>query len=112
MTGTTALIGREGLALGAVVMFLVGNALSGLAAAPELLPQPWGEVGQWLPIGAGGTLLRSVAYFGGNGGGFSAAVLSAYAIGGLLLTLIGRSRIAKRGEAVQTEGAAELVGAH
>jgi len=28
------------------------------------------------------------------------------------LTLIGRSRIAKRGEAVQTEGAAELVGAH
>jgi hypothetical protein len=111
MTGTTALIGREGLALGAVVMFLVGNALSGIAAAPELLPQPWGEVGQWLPIGAGGTLLRSVAYFGGNGGGFSAAVLSAYAIGGLLLTLIGRSRIAKRGEAVQTEGAAELVGA-
>jgi hypothetical protein len=89
-TGLGALLDRGGLALGAVVMFLVGNALSGIAAAPELLPQPWGAVGQWLPIGAGGTLLRSVAYFDGNGAMFAVTVLTAYAIGGLVLVLVGR----------------------
>ena len=112
MTGLAALIGREGLALGALVMFLVGNALSGIAAAPQLLPQPWGAVGQWLPIGAGGTLLRSAAYFDGHGGFFAGAVLTAYAIGGLLLVLIGRSRIARKTESAPVEAAQELIGAH
>jgi hypothetical protein len=90
MTGLAAVLDRGGLALGAVVMFLVGNAISGIAAAPELLPQPWGAVGQWLPIGAGGTLLRSIGYFEGRGAGFAGTVLTAYAIGGLLLILLGR----------------------
>ncbi|MFG1603072.1 hypothetical protein [Actinoplanes sp. NPDC049265] len=90
MTGLGALLDRPGLGLGAVTMFLVGNALGAVAAAPELLPQPWGAVGQALPIGAGATLLRSVAYFDGHGGAGAAIVLSAYAIMGLLLTLIGR----------------------
>ena len=84
------MLDRAGLALGAIVVFLVGNALSGVASAPELLPQPWGEVGQWLPIGAGGTLLRSVAYFDGNGGLVAAGVLGAYALVGLVLVLAGR----------------------
>ena len=87
--GLGALLGRAGLALGAAVVFLVGNALSGVAAAPELLPQPWGEVGQALPIGAGATLLRSVAYFDGNGGRSALIVLAAYAAGGLLLAAAG-----------------------
>jgi hypothetical protein len=94
MTGLAAVLDRGGLALGALVMFLVGNALAGISAAPELLPQPWGEIGQWLPIGAGASLLRSVAYFDGGGAGFAVAVLSAYAAGGLLLTLIGRRGLA------------------
>ena len=93
--GLGALLGRGGLALGAVVMFLVGNALSGIAAAPELLPQPWGAVGQWLPIGAGGTLLRSVAYFDGNGALFAMTVLSAYAIVGLILVVLGRQGLSR-----------------
>jgi hypothetical protein len=112
MTGLAGLAGRVGLALGAVVMFLVGNALSGIAAAPELLPQPWGAVGQWLPIGAGGTLLRSAAYFDGHGGRFAATVLSAYAIGGLILVLIGRNRIERKTEVAPVEAAPELAGAH
>jgi len=112
MTGLAALLGREGLALGAVVMFLVGNALSGIAAAPELLPQPWGEVGQWLPIGAGGTLLRSVAYFGGNGAAFAATVLTAYAIGGLALVLIGRHGLVRKAPAEPVAATPELVGAN
>jgi hypothetical protein len=90
MTGLAAVLDKGGLGLGALVVFLVGNALAGIAAAPELLPQPWGELGQWLPIGAGASLLRSVAYFDGGGAGFAVAVLTAYAGTGLILTLIGR----------------------
>jgi len=90
MSGLGALLGRAGLALGALLVFLVGNALSAVAAAPELLPQPWGTFGQRLPIGAGATLLRSVAYFGGHGGGAAVATLTAYAVGGLLLVAFGR----------------------
>lgn len=111
MTGLGAVLDRGGLALGAIGLFLVGNALSGISAAPELLPQPWGEVGQWLPIGAGGTLLRSVAYFGGNGAWFAGTVLSAYAILGLILVLIGGRGVVKRQASVAGEAVPELVGA-
>ncbi|WP_250003209.1 hypothetical protein [Actinoplanes sp. M2I2] len=99
MTGLAAVLDRGGLGLGALVMFLIGNALAGIAAAPELLPQPWGELGQWLPIGAGATLLRSVAYFDGAGSAFAVSVLSAYAVGSLLLTLIGRRGLTSAGPA-------------
>jgi hypothetical protein len=101
VTGLGAILDRAGVALAAVTVFLIGNALSAVGSAPELLPQPWGEVGQWLPIGAGANLLRSVAYFDGNGGAATAAVLSAYAVGGLVLVLIGR-----RGTGVPVTGAA------
>lgn len=90
VTGLGAVLGRAGLGLGALVVFLVGNALGAVGAAPELLPQPWGAVGQSLPIGAGATLLRSVAWFDGNGGAVAAGVLTAYAVIGLLLVAIGR----------------------
>jgi len=55
VAGFATLVGRAGIALGAVLVFVLGNPLSGLASAPELLPQPWGQVGQLLPgkIGCG-----------------------------------------------------------
>ncbi|HET8661173.1 MAG TPA: hypothetical protein VFM55_19520 [Micromonosporaceae bacterium] len=91
LAGLGAVLGRAGLALGVVAVFLVGNPLSAVAAAPQLLPQPWGEVGQWLPIGAGGTLLRSVAFFDGAGGARAAWILAGYALAGLVLVLVGRA---------------------
>ncbi|WP_213452980.1 hypothetical protein [Rhizomonospora bruguierae] len=96
ITGLAALLGYPGIPLGALVTFLVANPLSAISAAPELLPRPWGTVGQWLPIGAGGTLLRSTAYFNGAGGGLAAAVLGGYAAIGLLLVLAGRATLARR----------------
>ncbi|GGR63662.1 membrane protein [Micromonospora fulviviridis] len=89
VAGLGALLGRAGLGLGALLVFLVGNPLSAVAAAPELLPQPWGAVGQLLPVGAGGTLLRSAAFFDGAGAGRSLAVLAGYALVGLALVLVG-----------------------
>jgi hypothetical protein len=90
LAGLAAVLDRAGIAVGAVLVFLVGNALSGVGSAAELLPQPWGAVGQFLPIGAGATVLRSIAYFDGHGAAQAVAVLSAYAIGGLLLVAAGR----------------------
>jgi hypothetical protein len=94
VAGLAALLGGAGIGLGVLLVFLVGNPLSAVSAAPELLPQPWGEVGQWLPVGAGGTLLRSAAYFDGAGGAQALGVLVGYAVVGLALVLVGRATIA------------------
>ncbi|WP_200209502.1 hypothetical protein [Micromonospora coerulea] len=90
VAGLGGLLGGLGIGLGALLVFLVGNPLSAVGAAPELLPQPWGAVGQFLPVGAGGTLLRSAAFFDGAGAGRSLAVLAGYAVVGLALILVGR----------------------
>ncbi len=47
-------------------------------------------MGQSLPIGAGATSLRSVAYVDGPGAATGLWVLTAYAIGGLSLVAAGR----------------------
>jgi hypothetical protein len=80
-----AVLGRTGLGVGAAAMMLLANPLSGVSSAPELLPSPWGAIGQAMPAGAGGTLLRSVAFFGGAGAGGPLTVLLAWSGGGLLL---------------------------
>jgi hypothetical protein len=68
VAGLAAPFGRAGAAVGALLMVLVGNPLSGVSSAPELLPEPAGAIGQLLPPGAGGSLLRSTAFFDGAGG--------------------------------------------
>jgi hypothetical protein len=83
-------VGRDiGLALGAATVVLLGNPLSGLASAPELLPSGWGTLGQLLPPGATGTLLRSVSWFDGAGAGTPLLVLSTWCLAGLLLIGVG-----------------------
>jgi hypothetical protein len=97
VTGLGALLGVPGVGLGAFLLFLVGNSLGGVAAAPELLPQPWGALGQWLPVGAGANLLRSTAFFDGAGAARPLAILAGYAVLGLLLAVAGRAAIAITG---------------
>ncbi|MGN9906916.1 hypothetical protein ACTMTJ_05095 [Phytohabitans sp. LJ34] len=92
VAGLASVLGEAGIGLGALVVFLIGNALSGVSSAPQLLPQPWGEVGQWLPIGAGGTLLRSTAFFDGAGASRAVWILAGYAIVGLALVALGRTK--------------------
>jgi len=50
--GMESLLGMAGLGVGAVLMMFVATPLSGLAAGRHWLPQPWGFIGQRLPIGA------------------------------------------------------------
>ncbi|OBK75704.1 hypothetical protein [Mycobacterium sp. 1274761.0] len=103
MLGLGSLFGRIGLAIGAVLALLVGNPLSGLASAPELLPSGWGALGQWLPQGANATLLRSTAFFDGAGATTAIVVLTVWAILGAGLTITAAVRTSRvRREAADT----------
>jgi hypothetical protein len=86
--------GGLGLTAG-MLLFVFAAPLSAASSAPEMLPRPWGAVGQLLPPGAGVTLLRSTAYFDGAGGGRAAAVLVVWAAVGVALTLLGGVREAE-----------------
>ena len=85
LLGLGALFGRVGLALGALLAVLVGNPLSGLTSAPEMLPAPWGELGQLLPQGATATLLRSTAAFDGAGATSAVVALTCWTLAGTVL---------------------------
>lgn len=94
ITGLVALIGRAGIAFGPVVMLLFANPLSAAAVPKEFLLAPWGEVGQWFPPGAAATLLRDLSYFPEADATFPWLVLGAWAVGGLLLSVVGHFRTA------------------
>ncbi|GAA4695087.1 hypothetical protein [Phytohabitans rumicis] len=110
VAGLGSALGKAGVGLGALVVFLVSNPLSAVSAAPELLPEPWGAVGQWLPVGAGSTLLRSTAYFDGAGGGMALWVLAGYAVVGLALVALSRTGRPERVTPMPVEREAVPVG--
>jgi hypothetical protein len=87
--GLIALVGAPGLGVAALLFVFVGNPFSGVTSAPQLLPTAVDHLGQWLPPGAGASLLRSTAYFNGNGAGGHVAVLAAWALGGFAAIVIG-----------------------
>jgi hypothetical protein len=80
--GLEALLGKAGLGLTALTMIFVGNPFSAVASGPEMLPQPAGAIGQLLPPGAGGNLLRSTGFFDGAAAGGHIAVLALWALAG------------------------------
>ena len=85
VTGLYALLGKAGVALGALTMIFIGNPFSGVATSPDMLPSGAGWLGQLLPPGAGGNLLRSTGFFDGAGAGQHIAVLALWALLGLVL---------------------------
>ncbi|WP_410875066.1 hypothetical protein [Nocardia sp. A7] len=95
IVGLAAAIGRPGIGLGALTMLLIGNPFSAATSAPELLPQPWGTIGQLLPPGAATSLLRSVAYFDGAGAVGPLTVLLVWAVSGVALLGLGALRTPK-----------------
>jgi hypothetical protein len=92
MLGLGSLFGRAGLAVGALLALLLGNPLSGLNSAPEMLPSGWGTLGQWLPQGATATLLRSTAFFDGAGATTAIAVLTCWTVAGIGLIVLAAVR--------------------
>ncbi|MEU5877091.1 hypothetical protein [Spirillospora sp. NPDC047279] len=99
VAGLAAAIGQAGIGVGALTFLLLGNPLSAATAAPELLPQPWGAIGQLLPPGAAVSLLRSVAFFDGSAAAGPLTVLLAWTAGGMALFGIGGLRARKTRDA-------------
>jgi hypothetical protein len=97
VAGLTGLLGRAGIGIAAALAVFVGNPWSGMTSAPELLPEPAATVGQFLPPGAGGNLLRSTAFFHGAGAAPHAAVLAAWVLAGLALTAAAARRHRRTG---------------
>jgi hypothetical protein len=92
MLGLGSLFGRVGLGVGAAAVMLLGNPLSGLTSAPEMLPSGWGAFGQWLPQGGTATLLRSTAYFGGAGATAAILLLTCWSLVGTTLIIVAALR--------------------
>lgn len=87
--GLIAVVGSTGLGIGAALMVFVGNPFSGVTSAPEMLPKSVDYIGQWLPPGAGANLLRSTAYFDGNGSAKHVVVLALWSVIGLVAIVVG-----------------------
>ncbi|MEV7065555.1 ABC transporter permease [Streptomyces collinus] len=96
VAGLAALVGPAGTGIGAAVVMLIGNPFSGATSAPQMLPEPAGAIGQWLPPGAGTTLLRSVSSFDGAAATGPTLTLVWWAVLGLGAVLLGSSLRARR----------------
>ncbi len=88
VAGLRALLGDAAAIAGALVMILIGNPFSGVGSAPELLPEPVGGIGQLLPPGAGGNLLRSTGFFDGAAAGGHVLVLLAWVLAGVAMLVV------------------------
>lgn len=92
VVGLAAVIGRPGIGVAALTLLLLGNPLSAAASAPELLPEPWGALGQLLPPGAAVSALRSVGYFDGAALAGPLMVLLSWGAAAVVLLGIGARR--------------------
>ncbi|OFK68254.1 hypothetical protein HMPREF3056_08145 [Corynebacterium sp. HMSC056F09] len=98
--GLAGVMGAAGIGIGAVLTIFLANPLSGLATGPWLLPAGWSTLGQWMPIGATGHLVRSLSFFDGQGFGHAWWSLGLWIVVGLAMLAFDRSR-AKEGVAVE-----------
>ncbi|ACR18292.1 ABC transporter permease [Corynebacterium kroppenstedtii] len=83
--GMESKFGYAGLGIGAVFVMFLSNPLSGMQTGPDWLPSPWGTIGQFLPLGAAGSALRSVGFFDGAGWATHGIVLACWALLGIAL---------------------------
>ena len=90
--GLGALFGVPGAGLGAVLTIFVANPLSGLATGPWFLSAGWSTLGQLMPIGATGYLVRSLSFFDGADARRSWIVLCSWIVVGLILLAFDRSK--------------------
>lgn len=99
--GLESVLGFAGLGIGAVTMMFLGNPLAGMATGWQWLPAPRGAIGQALPIGASGTLVRSTAFFDGHGAGTPVLVLLAWVAAGIVLVGVAALRDRRRRDALR-----------
>ena len=89
LAGLNECFGTKGFTIAAMSMMFVGNPFAGIATSAQWLPAGVAMIGQLLPPGAAGTLVRAVAYFNGAGGGAAALTLGVWAAAGVVLWFSG-----------------------
>lgn len=99
-----AFIGPAGSAVAGVLYFILGAQISGAGTAREFLPTFWGDLGHYLPGGAGTSLLRDVFYFPEASTGEPIAILAVYAGAGLLVLLALNLIRARKSMALEPSG--------
>ncbi|WP_338694922.1 DUF3533 domain-containing protein [Streptomyces sp. Q6] len=82
------LTGIVGIGIAVLLIVVAGNPSAGGAFPLPMLPPFWQAIGPWLPPGAGTWAARSIAYFQGNDMTRSLLVLSAWAVVGVVVTLL------------------------
>jgi hypothetical protein len=80
--------GVVGIGLAILLVVIAGNPSAGGAFPLPLLPPFWNAIGPALPPGAGTWVARSIAYFKGNAVTGPLLVLSAWALAGIVITLL------------------------
>ncbi|MER5479017.1 hypothetical protein ABT026_18900 [Streptomyces sp. NPDC002734] len=105
LLGLEAVFGLPGFIVGAALMMLLANPLSGLVTGPHWLPGGWADLGQLLPPGASGSLLRANAFFHGIGALGPALVLACWALLGVTLLLTSGRIRGRRAERARREAA-------
>jgi hypothetical protein len=102
--GLQAVLGKLGLPLAALAFLFIGSPASGNGSAPQLLPDFWRQIGQYLPLGANGSSIRNTSYFDGNAVVKPLLVLSAYVLLGAALVVVADVR-GRRARAVSEDSA-------
>jgi hypothetical protein len=83
-----SLFGVVGTAAAIVLFVVFGNPASGGALPFPLVPGLWRWPGPYTPSGAGETLIRNIAYFGGHGTGAAVITELVWLVAALGLTLV------------------------
>ncbi|WP_345654457.1 DUF3533 domain-containing protein [Streptomyces tremellae] len=81
------IFGVIGIGVAILVVVIGGNPSAGGAFPLPLLPDFWRAIGPALPVGASTWTARSIAYFRGNAVTGPLLVLSAWALGGIVVSL-------------------------
>jgi hypothetical protein len=80
--------GVIGIGLAVLLVVVLGNPSAGGAVPRSMLPTFWRAIGAFLPPGAGTDSVRSIAYFGGAETGYPLLIMAAYALLGVVLSLL------------------------
>ncbi|MCD4526999.1 ABC transporter permease [Nocardioides sp. cx-173] len=92
--GLEALFGVIGIGVTLLLIVIIGNPSAGGAFQAGVMPTFWRVVGDWIPTGAGVDGVRQIVYFDSDAMTRPLLVLAAYAVAGIVLTLLvsGRGR--------------------
>ena len=82
------LFGYIGIGVTILVFVILGNPSATGAYQVPLLPSFWRTIAYWLPNGAGTDTARRMVYFGGNGITGHLIVISAWIMGGAIVTVL------------------------